>query len=244
MDEGRDRRPAGGRHVQHVGLRRRHRCRARDPVERLVEGRSLDEVQCGRNAGLLDAFVEDLCQPLEKGRPAAPRPEDPTHPGGMQAAPDEAVDHGGGIAAPAEQPADESGRQLAADAALGSAKATPGWQGLGPDLDAPDLLHVGRQLEQARPAVGRDDRKDLPIELGEALHEQVAPGADAADDVGIRTLGREQHTRPVALRLGAQGHAIRPCHVHFHGHCHCLVRGHCRCSSAGPAAGRGRPAGS
>ena len=38
----------------------------------------------------------------------------------------------------------------------------------------------------------RDDRQDLPVELGEALDQQVAPGADATHDVGVGALGRQQ----------------------------------------------------
>jgi hypothetical protein len=96
---------------------------------------------------------------------------------------------------PAEEVAHEHGGQLVGAAPLEGARTFAPRQVLRPHLDAPDLSRVLGQLEQRRAPCGRDDRQDLPVELGDAVDEQVAPRADAARRVRVGALRREQHAR-------------------------------------------------
>ena len=196
VDDRGDRRPAGGGHVQDVGVRRRGGRGARHPVQRLIEPRGLDEVEGRRRAGLGHALGEDLAQRTQERRPAAVRAKDAAYAGGVAPAPGPGRDDRVDVALPADEVAHQDGGQHLADAARGAARAPALGQLLGPHLDAPDLAGVLGQLEGRRPAVGGDDRQHLPVEPGQALDQQVTPRADAAHRVGVGPLRGQQDPRP------------------------------------------------
>ncbi len=176
--------------MEDIGRGRRHRGGAGDPVQRLVERRGLEQVHGGGRAGLLHALVEHIAQVSQEGRPAGLGLERAAHTGRGPAAAHERGDEGIRIAVPAHQLADENGRQTIR-AGLARAPAAPR-QLLGPQLDRTDLAGVRRQLEDRGPAVGGDDRHDLPVELAQPVDEQIAPGAHAPDHVGIGPLRGEE----------------------------------------------------
>ena len=107
-------------------------------------------------------------------------------------------DDGVEVAVPCDEAANEAGGERVAGAAP-TPRAPAVRQLLGPQLDAPDLAGMRRQLVRRRPSVRRDDRQHLPVDLGEAADQQVAPRADAADGVRVGALGDEQHARRTRL---------------------------------------------
>ena len=107
-----DRRPARGGHVQHVGVGRRRRRGARDPVERLVERRRLDEVERRRRAGLgRRARRGPRAAPPRNAAQPRSRAERAAHAGRVPPAPRPRRDDGVGVALPADQVAHEHGGQ-------------------------------------------------------------------------------------------------------------------------------------
>ena len=215
VHDGGDRRPAGGRDVQDVGLGRRLGRAARHPVERLVELRRLELVERRGRAGLRHALREHLAERGQEAVPGLARPERAPHPARVAPAPHQARREGARVAVPADQAAGEQRGQRMVRAAARQRRATAARQPLGPDLDRPQLARVPRQREAPRLSVGADDRQHVPVELVQAVDEQVAPRADAADDVRVRPLGREEHARALgglALR-GASSALVHPAPV-------------------------------
>ncbi len=212
VDDRGDRRPARGGHVQDVGLGRRHRGRARDPVERLVELRGLDEVERRRRPGLRDALGEHGLQRGRGTRSSRGRERNArrTSAGCLRQASHASRTSAGSPSQPIRWRASVAGSSASAVRPPQRAAAR---DVLGPDLDPPDLAGVRRQRVERLALAGRDDRQHLPVELLEAADDQVAPRADAAHHIRIGALGAEQDPRPrgrpARAARGARGSGAR-----------------------------------
>ena len=135
-----DRGPAGGRDVQDVGRGRRNGGGAGDPVQRLEERRSLEQIHAGGRAGLLHALVQHIPQGSQEGGPAVFGLERAAHADRGSATAHESSDEGLRVAVPAHELADENGRQVIRTGLTRT--PAPSRQLLGPQLDQTDLAGV------------------------------------------------------------------------------------------------------
>ena len=206
-----DRRPAGGRHV----AARPPRAPGRPPCARPSRA-------SGRGARRRAGRAPAACRPRRRARastsPSAAEEARPSRPGRAERAAHARRDGAGTTRTPSIsasvspfQPI-SSRTSTAGSAGRAGRRDRPAPRGSRSDQTSigPCLARVRRQLEAARLPVRGDDRQHDPVELGQAVHEQVAPRAHAADHVRVRALGGQQDpragpgARPAAARAPAQ----------------------------------------
>ena len=197
LTSGGDRRPAGGGDVEDVRLGRRRRGGARDPVERLVE-RAPPPARSSRRrrAGLGDRARRARRRARPGTRPS--RARSGTRGGRRPGWRRHQTKLENRASVSPFQPISsrhQRGRQRAAPApsARRARRRAPARS---------DQISIGRasracggSAKRRGSPVRADDRQHHPVELREAVDEQVAPGADAAHDVGVRALGGQQDAR-------------------------------------------------